>query len=315
MMFIQKSIVALIISCLAAPAIFAQQPKAEPVEQKSMPEGHVNTVFRIQHANCKSLSQALSMAIPGCMCACIDNSSDMVFSADPKDIERARDLIEKLDKPAAERAGTIAKVSVKHRRVEELGSLLMSLAGGSELRMGIDRGGGRILLRGSEAHVKQAQALIESLDVPVSTVFLQFSLLRADAGQDQSKDLPVDLKQVADEMGHMGSLSLIGRLSATALEGEKFQVTGSFEGGLPVQIKGRVELGQGNESIVLQLSAEAKLVQASSDSAEKGKAAKHGYFDLETTLSLQPGDFAVVGSAPSGIGAGQSIVLVVQVKR
>ena len=315
MMFIQKSIALLLLSCLAGPAIADQEPKASIVEQQRMPEGFAHTVFHIQHADCKSLAQVLGMTLPDSRCACLDHSSDLVFSAPPKDIEAARDLIEKLDKPSLERAGTIAKVGVKHRRVEELGSLLMSLSGGRDFRLGVDRGGGRILLRGGEAEVKKAQALLESLDVPVSTVFLEFSLLKADSGQPQPGELPVDLKQVADEMGHLGRLSLIGRLSSTTIEGEQFHVTGSFEGGLPVQIKGRVELGQGSESLVLKLSAEAKLAGSAGGSVEKDEVAPPGYFELETTLALKPGDFAVVGSAPNGISAGQSIVLVVQVKR
>ena len=323
-MFIQKSIVLLLLSCLSGPAIADEQPKAVIVEQPrmpegggrfTMPEGFAQAVFHIQHADCKSLGQVLIATIPGSRCAWVENSSDIVLSATPPDIESARKLIAQLDKPSMERAGTIAKIGVKHRRVEELGSLLMNLSVGQDIRLGVDRGGGRILLRGAEAEVKKAQSLLESLDVPVSTVFLEFSLLRADSGEARSQELPTDLKQVADEMGHLGRLSLIGRLSATTIEGEQFHVTGSFEGGLPVQIKGRVELGQGSESIVLKLSAEAKLASSTSGSTGKDNVTPPGYFELETTLALKPGDFAVVGSAPSGIGAGQSIVLVVQVKR
>lgn len=276
--------------------------------------------IRLRNTNCNEIAKMLASTFSGCSSYPMERPNSVVFSG-PSDLQsEARKLIAEIDGAADgkdEEEGNSPNyviVSVKHRRVEELVEQLGRMAAdGWNLNVSGDRGRSKILLSGNKETVAQAVAMTQKLDTPAEITTVEFAFIQAKAkGAVEGAPMPGDLSDVAKELERFGQLSLLGRLSTVVIEGEKFGVEGHVVPGVHAEIRGMINSSH-EGAIKMEIKASLSLNPAKKDVAT-AVAAGMPYFQVETSISTQCGEYLVLGSAPAGSEVGESAILVMHVK-
>lgn len=272
-------------------------------------------VLKLVNANCFEVSSMLAATFPGCTSYPVEQSNSVVFSGPPDSQAMARKLAAEMDTMASGRDGPrVVIVSVKHRRVEELVQHLNSVIDGRRLRVSGDRGRSKVLLRGDAEEIKQAETFLKELDTPAAGVSIEFAFVQAKAsGAAAGPPMPADLSEVAQELERFGNLTLLGRLSTVAVEGEKFGVEGRVDPGISVEIRGLVS--SVNQEGIVKADVKASLELLPAQAADSKDHSPTAYFNIETVVSTRRGEYLVLGSAPTGSQIGESAILVMHVRK
>ncbi len=276
-------------------------------------------VLKLANANCGEVASMLSATFSGCTSYPVEQSNCIVFSGPPETQAMARRLAAEMDGMTAQRDGPrVAIAGIQHRRVDELVEQLARVASGPRLRFSGDRGRSKVLLRGDPEEIRQAEALLRELDTPVSGVSIEFAFLQAKAGGPASgPPMPSDLADVAKELERFGSLTLLGRLSTVAVEGDKFEVEGQVVPGIMAEVKGMVGSGGGDDVVKIEIGASLQLKPPPPSVAESkgGVSPPLPYFNIKTSVTTRHGEYLVLGSAPTGSAIGESAILVMHVRK
>lgn len=283
----------------------APRPNFEPI------------LFKLSHANCHEVARVVADAFSGCNSIPVEESNSFVFVGPPESQAAARKLVSQLDDQATREGGSgVVVVSVKNHRVDELIDHLNRVMGGERLRVSGDRGRSKVLLRGDTAEIQQAEALLQELDTPAPAVQVEFAFIQAKSiGGAEGPPIPADLAEVAKELERFGKLTMLGRLSTVAVEGERFGVEGQIVPGIKAEVRGFVTSGGGEGEIKLEVKASLELNPPVHVGDKLGGPRTVPYFHLETVVSTQRGDYLVLGSAPTGSSLGESAILVMHVRK
>jgi hypothetical protein len=284
-----------------ATAVF--QPNYEPI------------VFKLEHANCFEVARTLAGAFSACSSIPVEQSNGVVFVGPPESQAMARKLVGEMDSVVTQPDGPhIVVFPVQHRRVDELVEHLIRVTEGRRLRISGDRSRSKVLLRGDAQEIKNAERLLKELDTPAAGVSIEFAFLQAKSGDAAAgRPMPADLAEVAKELERFGQLTLLGRLSTVAVEGEKFSVEGQVVPGITAEVRGFVSGANQEGTVKADVKASLRLLPA--QVAESKDRPPVAYFNLETVVTTQRGDYLVLGSAPAGSQIGESAILVMHVRK
>lgn len=311
-----------------APAA-AEPGERSPAERTATDEPCVPLVITLKHADCFEVASVLKSVFPQYPRYPIGQTNTVVLSAPLEAHREVLKLVDQVDSPATKDAGAdVAKIRLLHRPAVEVAKELSQVYSGRDLRIGVDEGRGWVLLRGPEAQIESVREVLKELDTPAGTANIEFAFLRASTGGErEATPIPPDLADVAKELSHLGTLSLMGRLSTVAVEGEEFIVQGAISASRTYEIEGRLLNAPERSSVRLMLHARMSLANEkntdASDAAEGDDAAgtagprrseRPVRFEIGTTVTTQRGDYVVLGSAPTGWAPGESAILVLHVR-
>lgn len=280
------------------------------------------TIIRLQHADSFGLVCLLNDLRTNSEIVIAEDSrtNTVIVSGTDDDKARVEALIRELDVPAStEHGSSVVTVNVEHRGAEELARQLQMVLGGREhnLRIAADENRAMLLLKGAGVDVNAAVELVKRLDTPSTSVNLEFSFFHADANsKEPDADIPADLASVAKELKRFGRLEVLGRLSTTGLEHEEFAVEGRVLNTLHARVQGELDKAAPGGAVRLQLRAVLSMQAAPSPKPEGEGKSTGGIpsFDLGTVVLTKPGDYVVLGSAPTGWAPGESAILVLHVR-
>ncbi len=274
-------------------------------------------VFNLDHANCYEVSHVISDAFSGCSSIPVEQSNSIVFVGPPETQAAARKLIGQMDDMAKHESGPgVVVVSIKNRRIDELIDQLNRVIDGRRLRVSGDRGRSKVLLRGDKGEIQQAEALLQQLDSPAPAVPVEFAFIQAKAtGGAEGPPIPADLADVAKELERFGKLTMLGRLSTVAVEGERFGVEGQIVPGIKAEVRGFVTGGGAEGAIKLEVKASLEMNSHEKSGEKLGGPPTIPYFHVETVVATQRGEYLVLGSAPTGSDLGESAILVMHVRK
>ncbi len=248
----------------------------------------------------------------------VPSTGKLVFMGTPAEITQVEALLKEIDMPdQATSEPTLVITPVKHRPAGEVLHRLQEIIGGdSLLRISADESRGCIIALGrSSARMAAMQEILKELDTPAARVSLEFVYFSADLNpSDEKPVIPADLQEVAGELSRFGEIRLLGRLFADSVDGGRFKVEGRIYQHVTARVHGDVENADEGQPVLLRFEARAN-VESTFQTHTGGQELLSGSFEIETRLTMNPGEYYVVGGSPAGLGEGQSIILVVQVRR
>ena len=303
------------VSALPSQPVTTQPSRGGRAQPAAARPAYEPAVLRLVNASCFEVASMLQATFPGCTSYPVEQSNSVVFSGPADTLAMARKLVEQMDVMAAEREGPrVVIADVKHRRVDDIVDHLNRVVENRRLRVSGDRGRSKILLRGDKNDIEQAEGLLKELDTPAAGIAIDFAFIQAKFdGQPRGTLIPVDLEQVATELERFGNVALLGRLSTVAVEGEKFGVEGQIVPGMSAEVRGQV-IGVNQEGVV-KADIKAALRLLPPGKSEGKDAGPSAYFNIETVVTTQRGEFLVLGSAPAGAEVGESAILVMHVRK
>lgn len=309
-------ILSLVLACSQFVLALSSQPattqpsrggRAQPAARAS----YEPVVLRLVNANCHEISKMLSATFSGCASYPVDQSNSVVFSGPPDTVAMARKLVAEMDASVSEAgAPRVVVVDVKHRRVDDFVDQFMHVTDNRRLRVAADRARSKLLLRGDAEEIKQAERLLEQLDTPAAAVAIEFAFIQA-SSESQGPAIPADLAEVAKELERFGKLTLLGRLTTVAVEGDKFGVDGQIVPGIRAEVRGLVRSGSAEGGVKMEVQAS---LQMNSPNKAAGGSVLQPYFKVETSVATKRGEYLVLGTAPTGSKLGESVVLLMYVK-
>jgi hypothetical protein len=307
-----------IVTCLFATAVPADEPQVTTRPAARAREAVSTRVIRLRHAGAERIAGALQGMVPAVGVRPLGDSNTLILSGTPEAIAQISRLIEELDR--VDEGGRPAEVRlfpIRNRRAEEVVSQIMPLLDTfSDVRVAADRERSAIAIRGSRSSLEWIEPLITQLDTPTRRATLEFAFFGASADKPDSPEaIPADLQEVAKELRRLGSLRLFGRLSADAVEGEKFLIEGRVAGEYLMSIEGLIQSAAADGEVRVKLTARVVTDKPAPEAKSKEAwVGREPVFTLQTTVAVKRGDYAALGVAPSGANAGQTGVLVMQVQ-
>ncbi len=310
------------------PAARSGRGRSARVPHPSERGPNVPIVIQLRHADCFEVERLLDGVFGSYPSFAIALTNSVVF-AGPEDVHAdALKLIAEVDKPATEGSGMdIARIRLMHRPPEDVARQISSIYGNRDMRIGVDEGRGWILLRGTESQLSSAKQIVQELDTPAGSASIEFAFLRAsDGGEMEGSAIPPDLADVANQLTHLGTLSMMGRLSTVAVEGEEFTVQGAISDARQFEIWGRLESSPDDGGVRVKIGARMFLSEKQAEEQEqpaedtgqkrsvRRRQARPVGFEIETTVATQRGHYVVLGSAPTGWDSGESAILVLHVR-
>jgi len=297
----------------------------EPRERESRPRRpfYEPVVIQLKYADCMEVAAMLSRFNRDGEAFPIERTNSVVFSGPPETLPVVRKVIQEIDVPAAEvRSTDLQVLPVQHRDPSDLAAEIGGLLGGREFRIAADSDRSALLVRGPQAAIDAARSALEQLDRPTGRVEIEFVFFHADfhasaSGTGQAPH-PTDLQAVVSEIERFGSIELLGRLAAVAVEREEFLVTGNVGSDIRARIAGAPDRVSPNGTVAIKVQAHLVLMAATPPPAEGDekveRSVRGGEFQIDTSVLVQRGDWVVIGSAPAGWSSGQSAILAMQVK-
>ena len=279
-------------------------------------------LFDLEHARSMELAHILSEILQGPYAHGEERSNTLIYSGPQELLDVVEKLVFRLDagtKPSRDEL-ELVMVAVKNRDVMELAEQLSNAFAGLPLRVAPDRGRSVLVLRGPKEVVSRAEEVIEKLDTPAPTAFLEFTYFKASLEEDSAQSAPIaeDLREVVQALKRFGRIELVGRLFTVAEEGRSFAIKGDIASEAYAQIRGRLLSAAKEGGVKIKINASLELQKPAAEAAAReGKPrsqARETGFHLETTLSTARGDYLILGSAPNGWKSGESAILVLQVR-
>lgn len=308
------------------PADAESRPPPPRRDQESRPLGKP-IVIPMKNAECMEISDLLGRVLFKSQIVPVLRTNSIIYVG-PEDTEaQVRALIAEIDRPVEEgHALEPTILPVLHRPVEEIADQVGKVLAGrdvSDFRMAADRGRSVLVVRGRKAIADAARSLVEQLDKPAGTVVIEFAFFHADLNRDTPLGkIPPDLRPVAEELGgRFGALDLLGLLSTVAIEGEKFTVEGELADISEARVQGNLTSASSDGMVRMGIGAFMRFETPAAGNAQavgnKEGASASGprpAFELQTVVQTKRGDYVVVGSAPTGWAAGESVILVLHVR-
>jgi len=235
--------------------------------------------------------------------------------------ERLLSELEARNERVAEKVPTI--IPVRHRDVESIRNLLARNYGGRGTDIGADEENQSLVVRADEGDLESIRSLVRQFDTPRASLRLQFFFVRGVVGGDDPNDgqpwepgLPKSLRPVAASLSEAGvsHVTLLAPLIANALEQERFAASGAVmeSSGSEVrfEVEGEARIGDDGQTARLELQGQVR---------RYGIGAKIGevrsIFSVETSLSVEVGDYVVLAAAPGTLEDTDALGLVVRVNR
>ncbi|RIK68088.1 MAG: hypothetical protein DCC65_04485 [Planctomycetota bacterium] len=248
----------------------------------------------------------------------VPSTGKLVFMGTPAEIAQVEALLKEIDLPDQVNAEpTLVITPVKHRPAGEvLDQLQKTIGGDSLLRISADESRGCIIALGrSSARMAAMHSILKEIDTPAARVSMEFVYFQADLNPAEEKSvIPADLQEVAGELSRFGEIRLLGRLFADSVDGGRFRVEGRIHQHVTAKVQGDVENAEEGQPVLLRFQARAN-VESFYRTDAGGQQSLSGSFEIETRLTMNSGEYYVVGGSPAGLAEGQSIILVVQVRR
>lgn len=301
----------------AQPSRAAGEPAYDAMEYR---------VVRVQHAHIDALVPIVENTC-GVTAIADNRTNSLILSGVPGSLKRAQDLIAQLDVAVEPTPETeMSMVPLQVRDANEVATALIQTYR-NELRVVADRGRSLLMLKGPQTAIASAKEMIKSLDATPAakpSVRIEAAFFRAQFDKEPPANaVPDDLKDVARELARFGKVGVFGRLSTMAAESESFEVEGDLSGDVKAKVSiGGVVVSAANEAVRLKFRARAQVefrpppvTLKNPDGSETTQPHPTEWvpFKLETTVSLRPGEYLVLGSAPHGWKVGESAILVLKV--
>lgn len=290
-----------------APGLLPAPAPADPNVIKVIP-------LQQARANAAAASLRELLAIGGIVSD--ERTNSILFNGPAQSLAKLAELVPLIDVAVQNRQGSeLALIPVQHRGAEGIAGQIMSALAHEDIRVAVDAGRSVLILNGPPAAIEHARAIIKQLDTPAARVSMEFNFFRGTAGAAASSiPMPEDLQAIGKELERFGGIELIGRMSATAVEGESFEVEGQLLSEFSGEVRGRLEEATDQGSVRVNMEAKLMMVDlASAEGSSKG-AINRGVFRAATTVVLQRGDFVVIGSSPAGMKGGDSVILVLNIR-
>jgi len=298
------------------------QPSSRGRHSQKPPNMPEVRIFKVKHIQASEVANLISNLMHSQSTYAVNRTNSIIYSGPTESIPKVEKLLQQLDVPVEETLSDseITVVPISERNVDELARHLnkMKLRKG---RRGIDivadKSRSRILLSGPSDLIANARAVIAELDIPAGSVNLEFTFFKARLNADApSPKMPADLEPLVKELQRFGQLELLGQLSAVAVEDEKFAVSGSIGDLIDADVRGTVITAPAGGSVRVSLETSVRLespkqIENPSNDKKRGSR-RQPEFRLSTSVSVQRGDYVVLGSAPNGWKAGESAILVMR---
>lgn len=302
-----------------------------------------HVAFKLQYADPHEMAMMLDKVFQSTKTYADARTNTVIYAGPVSTLEDAQRLVEELDRPADEGAASDTIMIPVSRRPVELAEIIRRIVASRRFRIAADEGQSTLILAGSGPELAAARRIISQLDTVASSAYLEFAFFHAHQGVEQDEldvEIPADLAEVAREMQRFGAVELLGRLSAVTAEHQEFKIEGSIAEGVLASVEGVFLHFSANSSVKVQLKAFLRL-EKSRPAEEGDKARRRGpsptskldeetfaeflkqqrspqgpspTFELETVVQTQRGNYVVLGSAPTGWSAGESVLLVLYVR-
>lgn len=275
-------------------------------------------VYRVENGDASYVANTVTK-LTGLQAISDMRTNSMIVSTNAAGHARVADIISKLDILSnVEQQSDVRIIEIANREVEDLARRTSEVFR-RDLTVSADEWGRRILLRGDRQIVELATQLIDSLDKPLPTATIEFAFFQVTDSSDKPEIIgvmPNDLKDVSNELLRFGNVKLNGRMMTAAVESREFRINGAISEQTQFNVLG--QLGSAAENGVVKMSVEAKLERTDLveiENSPQRTRMRSSLFSIQTTLIAPRGEYVVLGSAPHGTEAGQSVILVVHVPK
>lgn len=257
----------------------------------------------------KSLERVLGVRV-----VAEERTNSLIVMADPETLKLVEDLVHDIDIDRPEIIGEdqLVELQIRNRNVRDVVSQLAQLFR-SELTLSADEQGRRILMRGNKKAIESAKHVASTLDVPLPTANVEVAFFQVGSSDDDfSQQTPDDLKSVTQQLQRFGTPRLVGRMTTSAVEGQKFRLNGQIAERTYLALEGRLEAAPTDGAVRLDIDANLSM-NRQVDTDAKGRHVESPRFTVSTTVITKRGDYVVLGSAPLGWKPGESAVLVLHI--
>jgi len=321
-------VLALCTAAICAQTPGAEAPKSSGGKEHEAPEMAVR-IFPIQNTTCTEIAEILNRLQPwDSMVASDANTNSVIIKAAPDSLGKYESLIRELDRKGGANPDSNQRsvtLEIRFRSVRDIESRVKEVLGKGnpkeDNRVASDTARSRLLLRGSNAFVAAAIDLVQSLDMPAESVQVEFAYFLADRDPNvETPPPPPDLTEVAKSLERFGKLNLLGRLTCTVAEDEPVTIQGRLGTGLRARISGAIAKLGADGSVKMSLDADLEMEEPQQQPDPNSKSMqspvrKTGGFTVKTSIATRRGDTVVIGTAPAGLADGQSVILVMQVRK
>lgn len=261
--------------------------------------------------------------VPGSQCIVMHGSGELV--------QQAGTIIEELDtsgnrafpEPLAE------LIQVHSYPIEDMIRLLQqSVHGSRALRLAADTINRQIVVNGTKSEVRMVRSLVEQFDQPTPALTADFFFLRGRIGESEAASkvaLPAALKPIAATLAANGfaNPTLLAPLQVHMDAGTRFSSRSVLVSErTPSRTPARTEFKVSGtaraepDGKTVQLTLGANLECITEVALDSGKTATVSTpFSLDTTLSVQYGEYVLLAAAPHSTDEGDAVALVVRVTR
>lgn len=301
----QFIISALLLAVPSTTTLPAQRAQSQPVAKKPKKDEAQLQVFALRYAEAKQAMNTLMPFLDGDVRLSIDARTNSVIAyGAPDDMAKLEVLLEQIDGPAEQDKDKSSYVVIRVRSdVNAIVTNLRSLVG--NVRIISDSVTKSLIVSGTPDQIQQIKSLVEVLDVPKPKPTAKQYKLRVVwlLSGETGKPLPKDLLPVVGALEKIGitDLKLVTQSLVNISDpGSNFDVSGTMdENGQSLRLSGeRSERESGR--IKLELAVEAQPKELRQPVA------------VEASISLTPGQTAVLGVTQTGKGNSAFIVQLVE---
>lgn len=215
------------------------------------------------------------------------------------------------------------------RRADDVIPLIHAVAMRGRLtQIAVDDRTRTLVVRAPQKDIEAIKSVLAHLSHPTRAVLVECFFIRGKlSGEtDGEAKLPKHLSSVGKALGESGmsSLELLAPMMISAQEGTRFESSATFgepiprnegrSGQLAFAIEGVVRLG--GDGGVAEITIEARVYgqYRNENTPEQGRR-KEGQtqFNLETSVAIPVGDYAILAASPSSTAGGDIIALAIRV--
>lgn len=313
----------------SAPPDDGQRTTAAPQKPDPVDASAQLQVVKLSYANSLDAMRAVAAIVRPLNATADERTNSVILQGSEQNLVRALEIIKALDVPAGEGRATteLGILMLRNRNAMDIAQHLTHVFSGRRDAVGIRVAGdpttNAVIVDASRECLGRARDLVKQLDTPQQSIRLEFAMLHAtlnepqpgaeDQLSDYTSPMPDDLADVAKELARFGKVRLLGRLSTTSSEAQKFSVEGSIGRTVTLEIDGKL-IDASAGTVRLEVNAVMShhqdwFGQASTQPTRMAMP----MFKLRTSLTVPRSDTVVLGTAPSGWKAGESAILVVRI--
>ncbi len=306
----------------------------EPASKSLFRDADLETrIFQLQNIELYEAQEVLSRIYNTRHIAAIEGSNSLVVRDTAAVLDQIADLFKQMEEQPQNGPSprdTARVISLGSRDPDEIADMLNSMYHNTNIRADFDSR--QIVLKGDNAEeIMEIAGMIAQLDVQVvhgpkrargKTFSITADFISATVGAKVDGDLPENLKGVGAALRKqgLGNLSVYGHLMVRSQEGEEFETKGVVRSGQPsvpasyVGLQGTADITGDSAEIRIESQLNLPIPQKIVDNAGKTHTSYHlEDFGLNTTTTVQLGDFLVLGAMPASTEDSDTILMVIHI--